>query len=352
MGVVRAIACIAFYTLSALTNVMVLGAFTESWLDSFGWSRLELSQMYSCAMGLVAVTVVFAGIVFEKLGFRKSCFWSNLALGLSLMGISGLVGDHKFIFVALLFIMQWLGQGFLLVACRSQLISCVKAKGLWAGVQESLGTITVSLLPFLVLHCIRLFGWRSVMCVEGTCFIIAALMSLRAVEAQAPAVEKWDGAPWFLLKDGRFWCINLIVNLPILLSSGFFVHLEAFCQTGSIGLASLQILWIPQMFCIVGAHILWGLLSSLRTWRLRTLLIFIVSTQIAWLMGLVSLSSIFGKLLYVLGSGLGWGCFGVWINIIWERTFGSRYNSFCLSWAVFMGLLFNALGPLIFNFAI
>ena len=349
---IQVIACVGFYILSALTNVMVLGAFTESWLMTYGWSRLELSQMYGYAMGLVAMTITCAGLILEKMGFRKSFVWAHLILGTSFVCISYLPNGHKFYFTVLLFVVQWVGQGFLLVACRSRLLTCVSAKGLWSGFQESLGTIMVSLLPFLTLHFIDAFGWHKVMRVEGLVFITVSLLSLILTFPQNKCGEKSGCAPWFLIKNIKFWLINIVVNLPVLLSSGFFFHLEAICHKWVIDITLLQFLWVPQVICIVCFQLVLGAISLNHSWSLRTLLAFICLTQLVWVIGLRALPSLLGQLLYVVGSGLGWGCFGVWINIVWERNFGSNFNSFCLSWAVFMGLLFNALGPLLFNFMI
>ncbi|MDR2396384.1 MAG: MFS transporter [Puniceicoccales bacterium] len=347
-------ACLSFYILSALTNVMVLGALTESWLQYFQWKREALSQIYCCATLCVAITAGFSGVCFEKLRLKKAYLYSSLCLGNILLLISFLPpgSPNPLCFTLLLFSLQWLGQGLLVVACRTSLMACVprSRRGIFAGIQESLGTLAVSILPFIVLKMIYLFTWQTVLRIESFMYFFAALSSL-AISSVPPNrfPKQRMHTPWFLLKTKKFWLVNGIINLPILLSSGYFFHLEALCHRWHIRMHQLQSLLIPQVLGIICVHLLLGIWVTRKSWKLTPLLVLLMGSQCMCYVGLLHLSIPLGKYAYVVGNALGWGFFGVLINISWEYLYGAPYRDFCLGWAVCLGFIFNALGPLLFS---
>ncbi|MDR0647580.1 MAG: MFS transporter [Puniceicoccales bacterium] len=340
--------------LSALTNIMVLGAFTESWLQYFQWTREALSQIYCYATLCVATTAGFSGVCFEKLRHKWAWCYSSLCLGTILLFISFLPpgNPNSLCFTLLLFALQWLGQGLLVVACRTSLMACVSRsrQGIFAGIQESLGTLAVSILPFMVLKMIHLFTWQTVLRMESFMYFFAALLSLTINRVPPTVLPKQRmHTPWFLLKTKKFWMVNGLINLPILLSSGYFFHLEALCQRWHIRLHQLQSLLIPQVLGIICVHLLLGVWVVRRAWKLTPLIVLLVGSQCMCYVGLLHLSISLGKYAYVIGNALGWGFFGVLINIVWDYLYGAPYRDFCLGWAVCLGFVFNALGPLLFS---
>jgi len=55
-------------------------------------------------------------------------------------------------------------------------------------------------------------------------------------------------------------------------------------------------------------------------------------------------------LLYVLTGAIGWGCFGLLVNIAWKFLFNKdcTWTEACLRNSVNFGFLANAAGPLVF----
>jgi hypothetical protein len=224
-------------------------------------------------------------------------------------------------------------------------------QGIFAGIQESLGILAVSILPFIILKIIHLFRWQTVLCLESLMYFWAALLSLvinRISPNMMPPKQRMC-TPWFLLKTKKFWLVNGIINLPILLSSGYFFHLEALCQRWHIRIHQLQSLLMPQVLGIICVHLLLGIWVTRKSWKLTPLLILLMGSQCVCYAGLLHLSNPLGKYAYVVGNALGWGFFGVLVNIAWEYLYGAPYRDFCLGWAVCLGFIFNALGPLLFS---
>ena len=345
------VAGLFFYVLSAFTNVMVLGAFTESWLQTFPWSRTGLSQIYCYATLLVALTVGFSGLCYEKLGFRKTCVYAHCGLGILCLCISFLPPQRPYActFTVLLFLLQWLGQGLLVIACRSTLISCLLPpyQGLGAGLQESLGTVAVSVFPFLLLKLNQQFAWQNVLRFESLLYFLAALISFFLPNLLKPTKEPLYPF-WAILRTKKFWIINSLINLPILLSSGFFFHIEALSRCWNISIPRLHDLLLPQIIGILCVHLLLGLWVAQKQWSLKAILTILALSQSLWYISLSHLSTPLGGTFYVLSNAIGWGCFGILINVTWKHLYGTAYSGFCLGWAVGLGFVFNALGPLLF----
>lgn len=330
---------------------MVLGAFTEPWLQSFPWTRNALSQIYCYATLLVALTVGFSGICYEHLGFRKTCICAHLGLAVLcfIMGTFTRQYPHAYLFTLLLFFLQWLGQGLLVVACRSTLLTCLSPtyQGLGAGLQESLGTVAVSVFPFLLLKLNQQFSWQNLLKIEAMLYALAALTSLFLPRTRKP--QKEITCPfWSLLKTKKFWFVNSLINLPILLNSGFFFHIEALTRCWNIPLTRLHTLLLPQILGIFCVHFILGLWVGKKQWSLKRVLFVLALSQILWYASLSHLSTRLGATLYVLSNAMGWGCFGILINVTWKHLYGTAYSGFCLGWAVGLGFVFNALGPLLF----
>jgi hypothetical protein len=223
-------------------------------------------------------------------------------------------------------------------------------QGIFAGVQESLGILAVSTLPFMVLKMIHLFAWQTVLRMESLMYFFAALLSLIIKDVRKNIFPKQRmQTPWFLLKTKKFWMVNGLINLPILLSSGYFFHLEALCQRWHIRIYQLQFLLVPQVFGIICVHLLLGVWVARKAWKLTPLIVLLVGSQCMCYAGLLHLSSLWGIGLYVVGNALGWGFFGVLINVVWDYLYGATCRDFCMGWAVCLGFIFNALGPLLFS---
>jgi hypothetical protein len=230
-------------------------------------------------------------------------------------------------------------------------MACVprSRQGIFAGIQESLGTLAVSILPFMVLKMIYLFTWQTVLRIESLIYFLAALLSLTINGIPQNMLPKQrKHTPWFLLKTKKFWMVNGLINLPVLLSSGYFFHLEALCQHWHIRVHQLQSLLVPQVLGIICVHLLLGVWVARKSWKLTPLIVLLMGSQCMCYTGLLHLSTLWGIGSYVVGNALGWGFFGVLINVAWDYLYGATYRDFCLGWAVCLGFIFNALGPLLF----
>ena len=73
-------------------------------------------------------------------------------------------------------------------------------------------------------------------------------------------------------------------------------------------------------------------------------------SQVFWLINLLFIRGNLFSYVYVLTGAIGWGCFGLLVNIAWKKFFDKNINleEICLRHSVSFGFLANAIGPLMF----
>ena len=102
------------YGLTSPTNVMCLGAFTESWLKSAQLTRLDLANSYLLAT-ICVFFILQAQKYLEKSINLKTSF-SYLGISFIILSLSNSLSMLSLFFF--FFFVQWLGQGLIVEECR------------------------------------------------------------------------------------------------------------------------------------------------------------------------------------------------------------------------------------------
>lgn len=367
--------CMLMYALTSPTNVMGIGPFTESLIREVGFERSFLSFLYFFSTCVVGLFAFLAGICHERIHLRLSFQVSNFCLFLTFFGLSFLPSKAEaselsfFVSVALLFgfcCMQWMGQGLLVIACRSSVVRLFpeRLQGLWAGVQESVGTLVVTAIPFVFLWSIEHLGWRLVWRLTGCVYlsmVFVAYFTLPKKLAQSlstnihsPSLRKPEKIllrrkllPWNIIKKPHFWVCNAIINLPVLISSGLFFHIESIGAELGLQAADFAKLLIPMALGIICTNLVLGALVVRAKFPLKILLALIILSQMVLVESLYFLQTRWGLCCYLIAGSAGWALFGLLMNILWMRLYGPWVLGFLMGWSVSFSLIMNAIGPLL-----
>ena len=339
MNVVKVLFIFLIYLATVPTNVMCLGAFTESWLVDFGITRKFITHAY-----LLSTFGVFLSLVF----FRFHC---SVAKVFCILGWCSLI----FVFIskscisttglfAMFFIFQWLGQGYLVSICRKGLWTYTKQNqySCWVGLLEASGTLAVFLYPFLLLWAMRFLSWSFIYVILAGVYFTFSFTS-RSLSIERPSL-KWSS----IWKDVRFVWANVIIYLPVMLTSGLFFHLEAFCQHRSINIVDLGQVACGQAIGIVLGQILLGSFCRCNEKIMRYFFVILFFSQVLWCYALWQ-AKIFTSMLCGI---VGWSLFGILVNVTWPWLYKNRqeYAENAIEASVVFGFLANSIGPVLFYF--
>ena len=330
------------YGLTAPTNIMCLGAFTEFWLKDTQLNRLDLANSYLCS-----TLCVFFALQGQKY-FVKSM---NLKLCFGILSISFItfaLGNYLsvFSFFLFFFLVQWIGQGLIVEECRVLLLNVASRYSLAAGCLEAWGTFLVYSLPFLFLYSLKEQSWHFLLLTLGLTYGIIAL-----VLKQKSSTRKSSKLFFKIWQNKGFLIANFIIYLPVLLTSGFFFHLEAFVKRYHLSLEQLEFCILPQILISIVLQIALGVFIKDQQKRLIGMYGLLFISQILWLVNLLFIRGSLFAWLYTLTGAIGWGCFGLLVNVSWKFLFNktSEWTETCLRYSVNFGFLANATGPLFFT---
>ena len=329
------------YGLTAPTNVMCLGAFTEFWLKDARLTRLDLANSYLWAT-ICAFLVLQGQKYFTKSIGLKACF---VLLGISYMALALEKSLSRVSFFFFFFCVQWIGQGLIVEECRVLLANAAQRYSLAAGCLEAWGTFLVYAIPFALLYALKKCSWQFSLIIFGAIYLIIAFVLGKRIET-TPSVKPF----WEVWKNKRFLTANFIIYLPVLLTSGFFFHLEAFIEHHLLPVEQLERCIFPQILLSIFFQIVLGVFAKDKQKRLIRMYGLLFLSQVLWLTNLLFIRGRFFCWLYTLTGAIGWACFGLLVNITWKFLFNknSVWSEACLRNSVNFGFLANAVGPLLF----
>lgn len=330
------------YGLTAPTNVMCLGAFTESWLKDTQLTRLDLANSYLLAT--ICVFFVLQGQkYFEKLINLKTCF-KCLGISCIILSLSNFLSMLSLFFF--FFFVQWLGQGLIVEECRVLLSNTAQHYSLAAGFLEAWGTFLVYAIPFCFLYILKGHTWQFLLIYLGIIYMTISFLLKQKTSVSSLSCKLF----WGIWKNKRFLIANAIIYLPVLLTSGFFFHLEAFVERYQLSTKQLELCILPQVFASIVLQIALGFFVKDQKRCLMKMFSLLFISQVLWFFNLLFVRGYLFCWLYILTGAIGWGCFGLLVNIAWKFLFSKdcAWTEACLRNSVNFGFFANAAGPLVF----
>ncbi len=358
-----------------------LSVFIDPMLSDLRLSRDTFSLAYTIGTLMAGIAAPFAGWAIDHYGVRGVATFTFLGLGLVLIltafipsvhaaiGGSAVNGMGGFLLVLIAFGgMRDMGVAFGMTVCRTMIFRWfAERRNLAAIINGIVLSLSFSSAPVLLNIIANRVGTQATWMVLGLLFAIGmtlvALIFFRdSPEACGVTIEKAKNAkdsrdtdiPEHLsftarqaLRTSAFWAINLAIATHAIIGTGSAFHIVSLAGESDILRDAALKLFLPISMVNIASTLFFGWYS--RRCPMRLLVLVLVAAQALTLMGLLYFGENYGRLLFTLGSGIGWGTFGILINVPWPRFFGRKHLGSINGYVSGITILTSGLGPYLFG---
>ena len=342
LGVSRSALTASFLLGTVLSGFLMSGA--GRWIDRFG-SRAMVSA------GLLALGAALAAFsLLDRIAHLGAALPGGTEVfGLVLLGFGFLV-------------LRVLGIGLIMNGCRTMIFRWFTSRrGLAASISGSAMSLLFSVSPLVLNQLILLVGWRGSFVLVGLTAATVFLILVRVFfhdspEAAGVVADPEPGAPEGMkLQDmtapearatPAFWIFSLGLAMNALAGTGTSMNIVSIgVDLGGLGKEQSLALFLPSsLFNIVTIFLLGAICERI---RMRWIHCFMMICQAAAMVGLLHLDSTAGQWLFISGSGMAWGAFGILLNVPWPRFFGRRHLGAITGSVSTAVVIARGLGPLV-----
>ncbi|MFD1037077.1 MFS transporter [Virgibacillus byunsanensis] len=346
--------------------------FINEYINDFGWSRSEVSSLYSVATLIAGFGMMFVGRYIDKFGqrfmmvlvgilFAAALFFNSIVSSMWMLGIG-------------FFLIRLLGQGSMPLIPNTLVAQWfIKKRGTALSIKTMGSFASASLFPIINIWLINTWSWEVAWRFWGVMvlviFVPIAYFGVRNKPEDMGLVpdgkegkRKNDPEPklatvipaaeedWTLKeakKTKAFWAILLCVSIPAMVNTGITFHIVSIFSenglspaTGALVLSLMAFVGIPMSF-----------VSGYITEKIQTnyVLMFIFMVEMALLLLLLVATNFWIAILIGVIWGVGNGFERIGLNIIWPNYFGRKYIGSINGVGVTMGVIGSAFGPLPFG---
>ncbi|SES92127.1 Sugar phosphate permease [Salinibacillus kushneri] len=348
-------------------------AFIDQYILDFGWSRSEVSGMYSAATLVAGLIMMFVGKFIDRFGprimmvtigslFAIALFWNSMVSSLWMLAIG-------------FFLIRLLGQGSMTLIPNTLVAQWFIQKRGFAFSIMTLGSfISAMVFPVINTWLIDTWDWRfawqfwSILLL--VVFVPFALFGVRntpedvGLEPDGFAGKEAkhakpimgttninaDTEDW-TLKEARqtrtFWAILICIGIPAMVNTGITFHIISIF--GSNDLSPALAATVLSLMAAVGIPM--SFVSGIITDRIPTnyLLAVIFIVEIILLTMLLFTTNFFLAILFGVIWGIANGLERISIKVIWPNFFGRKYIGSISGVGVTMTVIGSSLGPLPFG---
>ncbi|WP_138417879.1 MFS transporter [Aquibacillus sediminis] len=346
--------------------------FIDEYIRDFGWSRSQVSSLYSVATLIAGLIMIFVGRFIDRFGqrmmmvsvgtlFALACFFNSMVSSMWMLAIG-------------FFLVRLLGQGSMSLIPNTLVAQWfIKKRGRAFSIM-TLGSFASAMsFPIINTWLIGEWGWQFAWRFWGVLllvlFVPIALIGVRNKPEQIGLVpdglsqnERGDagvtiGAKvtaseqnWTLkeaMRTKAFWAILVCVGIPSMINTGITFHIISILGTNDLSpeIAAM----VLSLMAAVGIPM--SLVSGYLTEKVKTnyllLGIFIIEIMLLLLLLITNhlvIAIVFGTLW-----GIANGFERIALNVIWPNYFGRKYVGSINGFGVTMGVLGSAFGPLPFG---
>ncbi|MFA9557253.1 MFS transporter [Evansella sp. AB-rgal1] len=340
-------------------------------MNDFGWSRSQVSGLYSAATLVAGCIMIFVGRFIDKLGQRSmmvivgtflaiACFFNSIVSSMWMLAVG-------------FFLIRLLGQGSMGLLSSTLVVQWfVKKRGLALSIMSLGGFLSAMLFPIINTWIIETYDWQTAWRVWGIAllviFVPIAFFGVRnkpeeiglvpdGKEGKEKTKKGLLGIPvvqaeqnWTLkeaMKTRAFWAILVCVGIPGMVNTGITFHIISIF--GSNDLSPQIAATVLSLMAVVGIPM--TLVSGFLTEKVKTnyllTAIFVIEIILLFLLIFVTNYSL------AIAFGLLWGIAGglerIGLTIILPNYFGRRYIGSINGFGVTMGVIGSSLGPLPFG---
>ncbi|MFC7060861.1 MFS transporter [Halobacillus seohaensis] len=347
--------------------------FIDQYINDFGWSRSEVSGLYSAATLVAGFVMIHIGKLIDRFGQRVMMVTVGSLFALACL-FNSIVSSMWMLAVGF-FLVRLLGQGSMSLIPNTLVAQWfIKKRGVAFSFMTLGSFASAMLFPIINTWLISTWDWQFAWRFWGitllVVFVPIAFLGVRnkpelmglepdgqtdkpakglklgtATASITEAEEDWT------LKEAKrtraFWAILVCVGIPAMVNTGITFHIISIFKSNGLSVeASAMVL---SLMAVVGIPM--SLISGYLTEKIKTnyllLTIFIIEMVLLLLLLVTThwwIAIIFGALW-----GVANGLERIALNVIWPVYFGRRHIGSINGWGVTMGVLGSAFGPLPFG---
>mgnify|MGYP001195765934 CR=1 FL=1 len=347
-------------------------AFIDEYIHDFGWSRSQVSGIYSAATLVAGLIMIFVGRFIDRFGQRTMMVLVGTVFGLACLFNS--VVSNMWMLAIGFFLIRLLGQGSMTLIPKTLVAQWFIKKRGRAFSYITMGSfLSAMLFPLMNRWLIDTWSWQFAWQFWGisllVLFVPIALFGVRNQPEQMglmpdglqpnqkesrrvmmgtmieEAEENWTLSE--AMRTRAFWAILICVSIPALVNTGITFHIFSIFSTKELS-ADLAAL-ILGLMAAVGIPM--SLISGFITEKVKTnyLLVIIFVIEIMLLLLLFVTTSVNVAILFGTIWGIAHGLERIVLNIIWPYYFGRAHIGSISGVGATMGVLGSAFGPLPFG---
>lgn len=347
-------------------------AFIDQYIDYFGWSRSEVSGLYSAATLVAGMIMVFVGRFIDRFGqrammvivgtlFALACFFNSTVSSMWMLAVG-------------FFLIRLLGQGSMSLIPNTLVAQWFVKKRGRAFSFMTLGSFASAMLfPIMNTWLIQTWDWQFAWRFWGVAllviFVPIAFIFVRnkpedmglapdghinSKQEQVKPVLTTEIADvsedWTLAEAAKtraFWAILICVGIPAMVNTGITFHMVSIFNAN--GLSMELAATILGMMAFVGIPM--SFVSGFITEKVKTnyLLAIVFIIQFIYLLLLIVTKNVFLAILFGLIWGISGGLERIALNIIWPNYFGRAHIGSISGVGTTIAVLGSSFGPLPFG---
>lgn len=346
-------------------------AFIDEYIKEFGWSRTEVSSLYSFATLIAGFVMIGVGNFIDRFGQKKMMLIAAIVLALAAFFNSFV--QNMFMLAIGFFFIRLFGQGSMTLIPNTLVPQWfIRKRGLAFSLMMLGSFSSAMLLPIINVWLISEWGWRFAWQFWGFALLLIFVpiawifirntpeemgLSPDGLRLNTSSDEENEGGDIHVLEDSwtlkeasrtlSFWTLLICVGIPSMVNTGITFHIVSIFKENGLEMgASAMVLSLMAMVGIPMSFV-----SGLITDRIRTnyILVMIFLIEIILLLFLNNVTTYALAILFGVIWGMSNGLERIGTNVVWSNYFGRRYVGSINGVGSTMVVIGSSLGPLPFG---
>jgi MFS family permease len=343
--------------------------FIDEYIKTFGWTRSEISSLYSIATLCSGMLMIFMGRLVDKLGQRTMMVTVSLILGLACFFNSFVV--NTWMMAIGFFLIRLFGQGSMTLIPNTLVPQWfILKRGRAMSFMALGGVASAAIFPVANAWLIKTTSWQTTWQIWGVLLIVLfaplaffvvrnrpediglhpdgkSSITHKTINHRDQTINNVNENDWTLqeaMRTKTFWAVLICVGIPALVNTGITFHLLSIF--GQNQLSPQLAATVLSLMAVIGFPI--SFISGFILERVRTnmLLIVVFVLEVVILFTLTNVNSVTLGVLFGILWGIGGGIERITLNIVWSNYFGRKYLGSITGVAMMVMVIGSACGPL------